>query len=152
MSEQSIYNLLNRWVELEVLPAAEQYGLGVVPWSPLMGGLLSGALRKAKDGGGSRSGKGRPAELLEQHRDAITAYEDFCADLGEDPAHVGLAWLLSRPAVTAPIIGPRTTDQLDGTLRALEIELSEESLARLDEIFPAPGPNGSKPAPEAYAW
>jgi NDP-hexose 2,3-enoyl reductase len=152
VSEQSIYNLLSRWVELEVLPAAEQYGLGVVPWSPLMGGLLSGALRKAREGGGSRSGKGRSADLLEQHRYAVQEYEDLCSELEEDPANVGLAWLLSRPAVTAPIIGPRTTEQLDGTLRSLDIELSVETLARLDEIFPAPGPNGSKPAPEAYAW
>lgn len=152
VSEQSIYNLLTRWVELEVLPAARAYGLGVIPWSPLHGGLLSGALRKAREGGGSRSGAGRSKDGLEQHRDAIQAYEDLCADLGEDPANVGLAWLLSREGVTAPIVGPRTMEQLDGALRATEIELSDETLERLDEIFPAPGPNGAKPAPEAYAW
>ncbi|MDQ2845693.1 MAG: aldo/keto reductase [Actinomycetota bacterium] len=150
VSEQSIYNLLTRWVELEVLPAAEYYGLGVIPWSPLAGGLLSGALRKARDGTGARSGK--RGEQLTEHHDAIEAYEQLCADLGEDPAHVGLAWLLSRPAVTAPIVGPRTADHLVGSLRALEIELSDQTLARHDEIFPAPAPNGSKPAPEAYAW
>jgi aryl-alcohol dehydrogenase-like predicted oxidoreductase len=152
VSEQSIYNLFNRWIELEVLPAARHYGIGVIPWSPLQGGLLSGAIRKAKEGGGSRSGNERGTSLLEKHRDRIQAYEDLCGGLGEDPAHVGLAWLLSREGITAPIIGPRTADQLDGTLRALDIELSEETLSRLDEIFPAPGPNGSKPAPEAYAW
>ncbi len=152
VSEQSIYNLINRWVELEVLPAAVDYGVGVIPWSPLHGGLLSGALRKEREGGGSRSGKGRASEGLEQHRGALERYEDLCADLGEDPAHVGLAWLLTREGVTAPIIGPRTIDQLEGTLRVPEIDLSAETLAKLDEIFPAPGPHGSKPAPEAYAW
>ena len=152
VSEQSIYNLMTRWVELEVLPAAEHYGLGVIPWSPLHGGLLSGAIRKEREGGGARSGAGRSAEGLEKHRPIIEAWERLCADLGEDPAHVGLAWLLSRPAVTAPIIGPRTQDQLDGTLRALEIELDEATLDKLDELFPAPAPNGAKPAPEAYAW
>ncbi|MFN8196336.1 MAG: aldo/keto reductase [Nocardioidaceae bacterium] len=152
VSEQSIYNLLTRWIELEVLPAALHYGLGVIPWSPLHGGLLSGALRKERDGGGSRSGKGRSSEGLEEHRDTIEEWEKLCADLGEDPAHVGLAWLLSREGVTAPIVGPRTQEQLDGTLRALEIELSEETLEALDELFPPPGPHGAKPAPEAYAW
>ena len=152
ISEQSIYNLLTRWVELEVLPAALHYGIGVIPWSPLHGGLLSGALHKERDGSGSRSGSGRSAEALTRHRDTIAAYEDLCAELGEDPAHVGLAWVLSRPGVTAPIIGPRTTEQLDGTLRAIEITLDEDTLARLDTLFPPPGPNGAKPAPEAYAW
>ncbi len=152
VSEQSIYNLLTRWVELEVLPAARAYGLGVIPWSPLHGGLLSGALRKAREGGGSRSGTGRSKDGLEQHRDAIEAYEKLCAEMGEDPANVGLAWLLSREGVTAPIVGPRTMEQLDGALRATEIELSGETLDQLDDIFPAPAPNGSKPAPEAYAW
>ncbi len=135
-----------------MLPAAQHYGLGVIPWSPLHGGLLSGAIRKEREGGGSRSASGRSADGLEKHRGTIEAWERLCADLGEDPAHVGLAWLLSRPAVTAPIIGPRTQDQLDGTLRALEIELDEPTLNRLDELFPAPAPNGAKPAPEAYAW
>ena len=148
MSEQSIYNLMTRWVELEVLPAAQHYGLGVIPWSPLHGGLLSGAIRKEREGGGSRSASGRSADGLEKHRGTIEAWERLCADLGEDPAHVGLAWLLSRPAVTAPIIGPRTAEQLGGSLRALELKLADETLARLDAIFPGPGGQ----APEAYAW
>ncbi|MBI4899905.1 MAG: aldo/keto reductase [Actinobacteria bacterium] len=152
VSEQSIYNLLTRWVELEVLPAAIAYGIGVIPWSPLHGGLLSGALRKEREGGGSRSSKGRAGEGLDKHREALEAYESLCNDLGEDPADVGLAWLLSREGVTAPIVGPRTLAQLDGAVHAVEITLSGETLDRLDEIFPAPGPNGSKPAPEAYAW
>ncbi len=156
-SEQSIYNLMTRWVELEVLPAAIDYGIGLIPWSPLHGGLLSGALRKQAEGQSGRSSSGRSADALEQHHDTIAAYEQFCADLNEDPANVGLAWLLSRKGVTAPIIGPRTTDQLTGALRSLEITLDEAALARLDELFPPVGPNadaksGSKPSPEAYAW
>ncbi|GLZ38416.1 aldo/keto reductase [Actinokineospora sp. NBRC 105648] len=152
VSEQSIYNLLTRWVELEVLPAAKHYGLGVIPWSPLHGGLLGGVLRKQREGGAVRGVQGRSKEGLEEHREVIEAYEKLCADLGEDPAHVGLAWLLAQDGVTGPIIGPRSAEQLDGSLRALEITLDEEFLGKLDELFPAPGPNGAKPAPEAYAW
>jgi aryl-alcohol dehydrogenase-like predicted oxidoreductase len=152
VSEQSIYNLLTRWVELEVLPAARHYGLGVIPWSPLQGGLLGGVLRKQREGGASRGASKQAMDALEKHRDAIEAYEKLCADIGEDPANVGLAWLLHQDGVTAPIIGPRTIEQLDGSLRALEIKLDADVLAKLDELFPAPAPNGSKPAPEAYAW
>ncbi|HEV7907801.1 MAG TPA: aldo/keto reductase [Pseudonocardiaceae bacterium] len=152
VSEQSIYNLLNRWVELEVLPAARHYGLGVIPWSPLGGGLLGGVLRKQREGSGSRGNSERSAEALASHREAIEAYEKLCADLGEDPADVGLAWLLHQEGVTAPIVGPRTVDQLDNSLRAVELKLDDEVLTKLDALFPAPAPNGSKPAPEAYAW
>jgi NDP-hexose C3-ketoreductase / dTDP-4-oxo-2-deoxy-alpha-D-pentos-2-ene 2,3-reductase len=152
VSEQSVYNLLNRWVELEVLPAARAYGLGVIPWGPLAGGVLGGVLRKQKEGGASRGSSGRSAATLAKHRESIEAYEKLCADLGEDPAHVGLAWLLAQDGVTGPIIGPRTAEQLDGSLRALAITLDDGTLAKLDELFPPPGPNGAKPAPEAYAW
>ncbi|MFI0454381.1 aldo/keto reductase [Actinomadura sp. 6N118] len=152
VSEQSIYNLMTRWVELEVLPAARAYGLGVIPWSPLNGGVLGGVLRKHKEGGAARGSSGRSAATLAKHRESIEAYEKLCADLGEDPAHVGLAWLLAQDGVTGPIIGPRTAEQLDGSLRALEITLDDDTLAKLDELFPPPAPNGAKPAPEAYAW
>ncbi|MGH3754351.1 MAG: aldo/keto reductase [Pseudonocardiaceae bacterium] len=152
VSEQSIYNLLTRWVELEVLPAARHYGIGLIPWSPLHSGLLSGVLRKQREGGGSRSVTGNSVEALETHRERIGAYEKLCTDLGEDPAHVGLAWLLHQQGVTAPIVGPRTVAQLDSSLRAVSITLDAEVLARLDELFPPPAPNGAKPAPEAYAW
>ncbi|RCG22429.1 aldo/keto reductase [Sphaerisporangium album] len=145
VSEQSHYNLLVRQVELEVLPACEDYGLGVIPWSPLAGGLLGGVLRKIDKG---RSASERMLGELEKHRDKVERYEAFCDELGEDPANVALAWLLAQKAVTGPIIGPRTIEQLEGALRALEIELDEKALARLDEIFPGPG----GPAPEAYAW
>jgi aryl-alcohol dehydrogenase-like predicted oxidoreductase len=152
VSEQSIYNLLNRWIELEVLPAAQHYGIGLIPWSPLQGGLLGGVLRKQREGSGSRSTSGFSASKLEENRAGIEAYEKLCADLGEDPANVGLAWLLHQDGVTAPIVGPRTVEQLDSSLRAVEITLDAEVLALLDERFPSPAPNGAKPAPEAYAW
>jgi len=146
VSEQSLYNLAARTVELEVLPACQGYGIGVIPWSPLHGGLLSGVLRR--EGSGGRSTSGRSAEALQGVRPQIEAYETFCAELGEEPSVVALAWLLQQPAVTAPIVGPRTLDQLTGPLRALEVTLDEKALGRLDEIFPGPG--GA--APEAYAW
>ncbi|RZS32774.1 aryl-alcohol dehydrogenase-like predicted oxidoreductase [Herbihabitans rhizosphaerae] len=152
VSEQSIYNLMTRWIELEVLPAARHYGLGVIPWSPLHGGALAGLLRKQREGTASRGLGDRPSEALAKHGEAIEAYEKLCADIGEDPANVGLAWLLAQEGVTGPIIGPRTAEQLDNSLRALEITLDQDTLATLDELFPPPAPNGSKPAPEAYAW
>jgi aryl-alcohol dehydrogenase-like predicted oxidoreductase len=145
VSEQSLYNLLARTVELEVLPACESYGLGVIPWSPLAQGLLGGILRKQKEG---RSAADHVQALLTKHRPALEQWEAFCDDRGEDPAAVGLAWLLHQKAVTAPIIGPRTGEQLTSSLAALDITLDTAALARLDEIFPGPG----GPAPEAYAW
>ncbi|MFC5824879.1 aldo/keto reductase [Nonomuraea insulae] len=144
ISEQTHYNLLTRAPELEVLPAAEDYGLGVIPWSPLAGGLLGGVLRKIDKG---RSAAEHVVKQLERHRDKIEQYEKFSDELGEDPANVALAWLLKQRAVVAPIIGPRTLEQLEGSLRALEINLDEAALARLDEIFP-----GHRTAPEDYAW
>ncbi|WP_214326441.1 aldo/keto reductase [Nonomuraea sediminis] len=144
VTEQSHYNLLTRTVELEVLPAAEDYGIGVIPWSPLASGLLGGVLRKLDK---NRSAADHMVRELEKHRDKIEQYEQFCDELGEDPANVSLAWLLTRPAVASPIIGPRTMEQLEGSLRALEIQLDDKALARLDEIFP-----GHRTAPEDYAW
>jgi aryl-alcohol dehydrogenase-like predicted oxidoreductase len=119
--------------------------MGVIPWSPLAGGLLGGVLQKIAEG--RRASKDVQKEI-EHKRDTLEAYEKLCADLGEQPADVALAWLLANPAVTAPIIGPRTLGQLDGALRALELELDEATMRRLDRLFPGPG----GPAPEAYAW
>jgi len=144
VSEQSKYNLATRAAELEVVPVCRGLGLGLLPWSPLEAGLLAGALEKAAEG---RRAKIKP-ETLEKHRPSLQAYESLCRELGERPADVALAWLLANPVVTAPIIGPRTLDQLAGGLRALEIGLSAEVLARLDAIWPGPGGE----APEAYAW
>lgn len=145
-SEQCLYNLNDRMNELEVLPACRAYGMGVIPWSPLAGGLLAGALGKIEEG--TRRAREDTRKEIEEKRDRLEAYEKLCAAAGEEPADVALAWLLANPAVTAPIIGPRTIAQLDGSLRALEVTLDEETMAKLDEIFPGPG----GPAPEAYAW
>jgi NDP-hexose C3-ketoreductase / dTDP-4-oxo-2-deoxy-alpha-D-pentos-2-ene 2,3-reductase len=145
VSEQSIYNLIVRNIEAEVLPAAESYGLGVIPWSPLQGGLLGGVVRKEREG--SRRYAGRAAETIESRRPQLEAYEDLCAEIGEDPGTVGLAWLLTRPAVTGPIVGPRTPEHLESAIRAVDVTLDEKVLTRLDELFP-----GHKTAPEDYAW
>lgn len=145
VSEQCLYNLKDRMVELEVLPACKAYGLGVIPWSPLAGGLLGGVLQKIKEG--RRAEKDTQKEI-EEKRQQLETWEAFCKEFGEKPADLALAWLLSRPAVTAPIIGPRTMEQLTGPQRSLEIKLDEPALKKLDEIWPGPGGE----APEAFAW
>ena len=145
VSEQSLYNLMTRDIELEVLPAARAYGVGVIPWSPLQGGLLGGVLKKEQEG--RRRTAGRAQETLNAHRKQIEAFEGLCDALGEKPALVALAWLLHQDGVTGPIIGPRTIEQLDEPLRAVSLRLSEDTLKQLDDIFP-----GYKPAPEHYAW
>ncbi len=144
VSEQSLYNLNARTIEMDVIPACEHYGLGLIPWSPLAGGLLGGVLQKIEAG---RRASERMQENIEKNRDKIEAWEAFCKNMGENPADVALAWMLQNPVVTAPIIGPRTMEQLTGSLRALEITFTDEQNARLDEIFP-----GFKTAPEHYAW
>jgi aryl-alcohol dehydrogenase-like predicted oxidoreductase len=145
VSEQSLYNLNARMVELEVLPACVDYGVGVIPWSPLGGGILGGALQKADEG---RRSNPRVQATIEANRTKLEAWEKLCADMGTDPADVALGWLLNNPAVTAPIIGPRTMAQLDGAMGALDVDLGSDVLEELDRIFPGPG--GA--APEAYAW
>ena len=145
ISEQSVYSLDNRTVELEVLPASRHYGLGVIPWSPLAGGLLGGALGKQAAG---RRASEEFAKTVEKKRAQLEPFEALCNELGEEPANVSLAWLLNNPVVTAPIIGPRTMDQFNGALRATEIQLAPETLKRLDEIWPGPGGE----APKAYSW
>jgi aryl-alcohol dehydrogenase-like predicted oxidoreductase len=145
VSEQSLYNLKDRMIELEVIPASKEFGLGIIPWSPLAGGLLGGVLEKEAQGRRASEGV---QKNIDKFRPQIEQYEAFCKEIGEQPADVALAWLLNEPTVTAPIIGPRTGEQLTGSLRALELKLAPEQLKRLDEIWPGPG--GA--APEAYAW
>ncbi len=145
VSEQSLYNLNDRMIELEVIPACKDYGLGLIPWSPLGGGLLGGILQKIKSG---RRAADHIKKEVEAKRVKLKAWEQFCKDRDEAPADVALAWLLANPAVTAPIIGPRTMDQLTDALRALKIKLSKDAIKQLDEIWPGPGGE----APEAYAW
>jgi aryl-alcohol dehydrogenase-like predicted oxidoreductase len=144
-SEQSLYNLSARMIELEVIPAIRYYGLALIPWSPIGMGLLGGALRKASEG---RRASPLLQVRIERHRSQLEKYEALCQDTGEEPADVALAWLLHNPAVTAAIIGPRTKEQLTTSLHALELSLSNETNRRLDEIWPGPGGE----APQAYAW
>ena len=144
-SEQSVYSLVKRTVELEVVPACRHYGMGLIPWSPLGGGLLGGALQKQKDG--RRASEGF-ADNVEKHRSQLEQYEALCEKIGEPPGVVGLAWLLHNPVVTAPIIGPRTMEQLESAVHASEVQLDDETMAELDRIFPGPGGE----APKAYAW
>jgi aryl-alcohol dehydrogenase-like predicted oxidoreductase len=142
VSEQSLYNLASRSVEMEVLPACKHYGLAVIPWSPLAGGMLGGT--KSDDTARRKNANPRYESLRPQLDD----WEKLCAEIGEEPAAVALAWLLQRREVTAPIIGPRTLQQLEGaSLRATDIELDDDVLKKINEIFPGPGK-----APEAYAW
>lgn len=144
VSEQSLYNLTARMIELEVIPACEAYGVGLLPWSPLGGGLLGGILEKQTQG---RRSSERVQKELEARRPQIEAYEKLCRELGHAPGDVALAWLLHQKAVTSPIVGPRTMEQLDGAVQTLNIQLTAEALGKLDELFP-----GYQPAPEHYAW
>ena len=145
VSEQSLYNLAERAIEREVLPSAQHYGIGIIPWSPLHGGLLGGVLRKEAEG--VRRARGRAADFVRDHRDQVQAYEDLCDEAGLAPATVALAWLLTRDGVTAPIIGPRTIEQLDEAVEAIDVTLDPKLLAQLDEIWP-----GYQPSPLDYAW
>ena len=148
VSEQSLYSLYSladRMVELEVIPACRAYGLGLIPWSPLSGGLLGGVLQKTE--AGRRADEDMQKDIAKK-RPQLQKWEALCRELGEAPAEVALAWLLKNPAVTAPIIGPRTQEQLNGSMRALKIGLKKEALARIEAIWPGPGGE----APEAYAW
>ncbi len=145
VSEQSLYNLAARMIELEVLPACRELGLGVIPWSPLAGGMLGGILEKIE---GGRRASEMVQKRVEKNRPQLEAWEATCREIGQRPAELALAWLLSRPGVAGPIIGPRTIDQLNENLHALEIPMTDEVLGRLEAIWPGPG--GA--APEAYAW
>jgi aryl-alcohol dehydrogenase-like predicted oxidoreductase len=145
VSEQSLYNLTMRTIEIEVLPACREYGIGVLPWSPLASGALAGVLG---DRGKGRRSRDLVSTKLAKHGPQIDAWERFCRERGEAPADVAVAWTLAQPGVTAPIIGPRTMEQLVGALGALAVRLDAAALKRLDEIWPGPGGE----APEAYAW
>ena len=145
VSEQSVYNLRNRMIELEVIPCCRTLGLGVIPYSPMGGGLLCGVLDNPSSG---RRGGESVRNILDIYRDRLQAYEQLCQDLGKQPADVALAWVLHNPDITSPIIGPRTIEQLDQNVSALELKLDDEIRTRLDEIWKGPGGE----APEAYAW
>lgn len=146
VSEQSIYSLRNRHIELEVIPACEHFGLGLIPWSPLGGGILCGVLDKNETG--SRRNREPLQKSVEKLRPQIEAYEKLCKEINQKPADVALAWLLNNPLVTSPIIGPRTLQQMDENIATLNLRLDEDTLSKLDKIWPGPG----NQAPEAYAW
>ena len=145
VSEQSIYNLSERTIELEVIPACEAYGIGLIPYSPLAGGLLAGVLTPSQEG---RRADEDIRKEVERGRKRLETYENFCKKIGETPAAVALGWLFQQRSVTSIILGPRTQPQLKDAMRAREISFSDQNLKELDEIYPGPG----GPAPEAYAW
>ena len=145
VSEQSLYNLNARTIELEVLPACRALGLAVLPWSPLGSGLLGGSLAATAEG---RRASEFARTRVAKHHVQLEQYETLCAELGHPPADIALAWLLHQPGVTSPIIGPRTVSQLESAVRATTIALAPQIVTRLDEIWPGPGGE----APEAYAW
>jgi aryl-alcohol dehydrogenase-like predicted oxidoreductase len=145
VSEQCLYNLKVRAAEMDVIPACREYGLGVIPWSPLASGLLAGSRGKEQAG---RRGEEGVSKEMEKYAVQISQYEEFCKEMGEIPANVALAWLLANPVVTAPIVGPRKMEQLTESLRAAEIKFSPEQMQKLDEIWPGPGGE----SPEAFAW
>lgn len=151
-SEQSIYNLMERTIELEVLPAARHYGLGVLAWSPLAGGLLAGAAAREAPGrladGSELFGHAAREARIADNLTRLAQYESLAADLGASPAVLALAWLLSRPGLTAPVLGPSSSDQLESALSALDLVIDEPTENRLNELFPGPGGE----APEAYSW
>jgi aryl-alcohol dehydrogenase-like predicted oxidoreductase len=145
VADQSIYNLMERTAELELLPACRSYGIGVMPYSPLNSGLLGGILTKGETA--ARSASSRATAQLESRHDQISAFEDFCKQLGSSPAVVAQAWLCHQPGVAAPIIGARTVEHVTDGVAAADLTLSPSELDALDAIFPPTGP-----APEAYAW
>ena len=145
VSEQSVYNLRSRTVELEVLPCCRELGLAVIPYSPMGSGLLCGILDNPTTG---RRGREVLRDVIKTHRPQLKAYEALCTSIGQSPANVALAWVLKNPDITAPIIGARTVEQFEDTVSVLELKLDDEILAKLDEIWPGPGGE----APEAYAW
>ncbi len=138
VSEQSVYNLMKRTMELEVLPACKSYGMAFLPYSPLAGGML----------GGKPTGNERGRRAFLPQSSVVDKFNELCRSIDQSPGDVALAWVASQPGVTAPIVGPRTMAQFDASIAALDIVLSEDVLKQLNELFPGPG----GPAPEAYAW
>ncbi len=144
-SEQSLYNLTQRTIELEVIPAVRHLGIGLLTWSPIGMGLLGGVLGKITEG---RRATPQLQQQINKFHPQLEAYEEFCKQLGESPASVALAWVLHNPAVTSALSGVRTVEQLQQNIGALTLTLTDETLTRLDQIWPGPGGE----APKAYAW
>jgi len=142
VTEQPPYSLLVRGIEADLLPVAERYGMGVLPWSPLAGGWLTGRYRKGQDIPTSRRAERMPARYdlsnpdNQRKLDAADAFAELAEKAGLSLIHMALAFTLAHPAVTAPIIGPRTMEQLESQLGAADVTLSTEVLDRIDEIVP----------------
>lgn len=143
ISEQGLYNLIERRAEMEVLPACLEYGLGLIPWSPLAGGLLAGSKTTA---GGRRQSE-EMQQAIKARADQLNQFEKLCSELAESPGAIALSWLLHQPGVAATIVGPGAAAQLTSVLHVPDISLSPEILKRIDGIFPPCGAS-----PEAYAW
>ncbi|HEX7626326.1 MAG TPA: aldo/keto reductase [Gaiellaceae bacterium] len=143
--EQPPYSILVRGIETEVLPTCERYGMGVIPWSPLAGGWLSGKIRRGEDIKGFRAERlperydislpGNQAKL-----DAVEKLAALAEQAGLELIHLALAFVIRHPAVTAAIVGPRTLEQLEGQLGAVDVKLSDDVLDAIDAIVP-PGTN-----------
>jgi aryl-alcohol dehydrogenase-like predicted oxidoreductase len=146
ITEQPPYSLLVRGVEADVLPTCGRYGMGVIPWSPLAGGWLSGKWRKGQDAPqSSRAGRlphRYDLSLPENQRklDAADRYALLAEEAGLSLIHMAIAFAMNHPAVSAPIIGPRTMEQLESQIGAADVELSDELLDKIDEVVP-PGVN-----------
>ncbi|MBI1257638.1 MAG: aldo/keto reductase [Chloroflexi bacterium] len=151
VSEQPQYNLLNRYPELEVLPAAREFGIGVIPYMPLAGGLLTG---KVKSVAGSRTEQVEHEYGMTVNTQQIADYVAFCQEIGESPHVIAIAWTLAHPAVSSAIVGVRTVAHLEGLDRAAELQLAPEQMARLDEIFDISKgrPLRGTEAPFAFSW
>lgn len=145
ISEQSLYNLSNRMIELEVIPACRKYGVGIIPWSPLAEGLLAGILN---DSAGVRKKTEAVQKKLEIHRKQVEEYESYCKSISKKPEAVAISWLLKNPAISSVIIGPRTVAQVNSLVENLQTTLSDDEINRIENIWPGPGGE----APEAYAW
>lgn len=145
VSEQSLYNLTNRMIELEVIPACKKYGIGIIPWSPLAEGILAGILN-------TKIGMRKKTEIVQKILTLVLKqvedYEKFCLSIDKNPEAVAIAWLLKNPVISSIIIGPRTVSQVNGMIEALQTKLNEEEMLELEKIWPGPGGE----APEAYAW
>jgi aryl-alcohol dehydrogenase-like predicted oxidoreductase len=152
VSEQAQYNLLNRYPELEVIPAAREFGIGVLPYMPLAGGLLTGK-QQAPEGSRTQQVEGEYGLNLVDNEQFV-AFSALCREIGEKEGTVAIAWTLANPAVSSAIVGVRTLEHLDGLDRAAELKLDPTWMAKLDEIFNINRgrPLRSSEAPHAFAW
>ena len=140
--EQPAYHLLDRTAEREVIPAAQSFGMAIIPWGPLCGGLLSGKYNRDEQVEGARwqDGKDNANRRATDHTwEVLDFLRAMASDKGCSMSQLALAWNMAQPGVTAPIIGPRTFAQVEDNLQAVHVELTEEDLARIDDLVPPKG-------------